>query len=284
MATIQLRRKTTSGSGPLTGTSGTIKQGEPLIDLNGGNLYIAKANKTASSSSPLTAADYFEFVNSNNLTSALNSKINELNLGTASKYDVGNEEGQIPVIDSDGLLSSRIIPQIAITNTFVVASEAEMLKLSQAEIGDICVRNDVSKTYILKAEPYSTLSNWQELKTPTDKVTSVNGKTGAVNISLSELDGVSTSTLNSHKNDATAHFSASDRDKFENLYASELQAGRSSAWEVSANNFYSNSIEGGILMHYSIVEAYGMPIKKFEVGIDKSKVLTPSSVIDGGTY
>ena len=47
MATIQLRRKTTSGSGPLTGTSGTIKQGEPLIDLNGGNLYIAKPIRQA---------------------------------------------------------------------------------------------------------------------------------------------------------------------------------------------------------------------------------------------
>ena len=94
MATIQLRRKTTSGSGPLTGTSGTIKQGEPLIDLNGGNLYIAKANKTGSSSNPLSASDYFEFVNSNNLTSVLNSKINELDLGTASKYDVGNGEGK----------------------------------------------------------------------------------------------------------------------------------------------------------------------------------------------
>ena len=161
MATIQLRRKTTSGSGPLTGTSGTIKQGEPLIDLNGGNLYIAKANKTGSSSNPLSASDYFEFVNSNNLTSVLNSKINELDLGTASKYDVGNGEGQIPVVDSDGFLSSSIIPRIAITNTFVVSSQAEMLKLSQAEIGDICIRNDLSKTFILKGEPYSTLANWQ---------------------------------------------------------------------------------------------------------------------------
>ena len=192
MATIQLRRKTTSGSGPLTGTSGTIKQGEPLIDLNGGNLYIAKANKTGSSSNPLSASDYFEFVNSNNLTSVLNSKINELDLGTASKYDVGNGEGQIPVVDSDGFLSSSIIPRIAITNTFVVSSQNEMLKLSQAETGDICIRNDLSKTFILKGEPYSTLANWQELKSPTDKVTSVNGKTGAVNISLSELGGVST--------------------------------------------------------------------------------------------
>ena len=83
MATIQLRRKTTSGSGPLTGTSGTIKQGEPLIDLNGGNLYIAKANKTGSSSNPLSASDYLEFVSSGNLTGVLNSKIDELKLGSA---------------------------------------------------------------------------------------------------------------------------------------------------------------------------------------------------------
>ena len=279
MATIQLRRKTTSGSGPLTGTSGTIKQGEPLIDLNGGNLYIAKANKTGSSSNPLSASDYFEFVNSNNLTSVLNSKINELDLGTASKYDVGNGEGQIPIVDSDGFLSSSIIPRIAITNTFVVSSQDEMLKLSQAETGDICIRNDLSKTFILKGEPYSTLANWQELKT----VTSVNGKTGAVNISLSELGGVSTTTFNSHKGDNT-HLNVADRDKFENLYASELQEARSCLWEARASDFDSNTVQGGILMHYSIAEAYGMAIKKFEIGIDSSKVLTPSSTIDGGTY
>lgn len=283
MATIQLRRKTTSGSGPLTGTSGTIKQGEPLIDLNGGNLYIAKANKTGSSSNPLSASDYFEFVNSNNLTSVLNGKINELDLGTASKYDVGNGEGQIPVVDSDGFLSSSIIPRIAITNTFVVSSQDEMLKLSQAETGDICIRNDLSKTFILKGEPYSTLANWQELKSPTDKVTSVNGKTGAVNISLSELGGVSTTIFNLHKGDNT-HLNVADRDKFENLYASELQEARSCLWEARASDFDSNTVQGGILMHYSIAEAYGMAIKKFEIGINSSKVLTPSSTIDGGTY
>lgn len=284
MATIQLRRKTTSGSGPLTGTSGTIKQGEPLIDLNGGNLYIAKANKTGSASNPLSASDYLEFVSSGNLTAVLNDKIDELKLGSASRYNVGSGAGNIPVINSDGYLNSSIIPQIAITNTFVVSSEAEMLKLSQAEIGDICVRNDVSKSYILKADPYSTLSNWQELKTPTDKVTSVNGKTGAVNITLSELGGVSASNFNSHKNDASLHFSDSDRLKFENLYISELQEARSCVWESNASNFDSNTIQGGIVMRYEIMQAYEMPIKKFELGIDKSKVLTPSSTIDGGTY
>ena len=282
MATIQLRRKTTSGNGPLTGTSGTIKQGEPLIDLNGGNLYIAKANKTGSASNPLSASDYLEFVSSRNLTAVLNDKIDELKLGSASRYNVGSGAGNIPVINSDGYLNSSIIPQIAITNTFVVNSEAEMLKLSQAEIGDICV--DVSKSYILKAEPYSTLSNWQELKTPTDKVTSVNGKTGAVNITLSELGGVSTSAFNTHKNDASLHFSESDRLKFENLYISELQEARPCVWESDASNFDTNTIQGGIIMRYEIMEAYNMAMKKFEIGIDKSKVLTPSSTIDGGTY
>ena len=284
MATIQLRRKTTSGNGPLTGTSGTIKQGEPLIDLNGGNLYIAKANKTGSSSNPLSASDYLEFVSSGNLTAVLNDKIDELKLGSASRYNVGSGAGNIPVINSDGKLNNSIIPQIAITNTFVVNSEAEMLKLSQAEIGDICVRNDVSKSYILKADPYSTLSNWQELKTPTDKVTSVNGKTGAVHITLSELGGVSASTFNTHKNDADVHLSVNDRNKLEALYMSELVESRASLWENNASNFDSNTVQGGILMRYTITEVYDGPLKQFEIGIDKSKVLTPSSVIDGGTY
>ena len=255
MATIQLRRKTTSGSGPLTGTSGTIKQGEPLIDLNGGNLYIAKANKTGSSSNPLSASDYFEFVNSNNLTSVLNSKINELNLGTASKYDVGNGEGQIPVVDSDGFLSSSIIPRIAITNTFV----------------------------ILKGEPYSTLANWQELKSPTDKVTSVNGKTGAVNISLSELGGVSTSTFNSHKGDNT-HLNAVQREQLENMYISEIIGSRAAIYDENASNFDNNTINNGLYIRSIYDECYNLKNRKFEIGINKSAVLTPSSTIDGGTY
>ena len=227
---------------------------------------------------PLSASDYLEFVSSGNLTAVLNDKIDELKLGSASRYNVGSGAGNIPVINSDGKLNNSIIPQIAITNTFVVNSEAEMLKLSQAEIGDICVRNDVSKSYILKADPYSTLSNWQELKTPTDKVTLVNGKTGAVNITLSELGGVSTSTFNAHKNDADVHLNVKDRNKLEALYMSELVESRASLWENNASNFDSNTIQGGILMRYTITEVYDGPLKQFEIGIDKSKVLTPSSV------
>ena len=35
MAIIQIKRRTSSGTGPLIGSTGSIKAGEPLIDLNG---------------------------------------------------------------------------------------------------------------------------------------------------------------------------------------------------------------------------------------------------------
>ena len=45
MAIIQIKRRTSSGSGPMVGSSGTVKAGEPLVDFTGGSLYIAKKIK-----------------------------------------------------------------------------------------------------------------------------------------------------------------------------------------------------------------------------------------------
>jgi hypothetical protein len=56
-----------------------------------------------------------------------------------------------------------------------------MLALT-AEEGDVAVRTDQNKTYILTATPSSTLANWQELLTPTDTVTSVDGRIGTVTL------------------------------------------------------------------------------------------------------
>ena len=212
MATIQLKRKTSSGTGPLTGNSGTVKQGEPLIDLNGGNLYIAKADKIASSSSPLVSSDYIEFANKANTETLINSKISALKLKGASQFDVGTTAGKIPVIDSAGKLKSSIIPQIAITDTFVVASQAAMLALSSAQVGDVAVRTDINKSFILKADGYSTLSNWQELLTPSDKVQSVNGKTGAVTIGCSDIGAATTTQLSNHAS-SDIHLSANQKTK-----------------------------------------------------------------------
>jgi hypothetical protein len=83
-------------------------------------------------------------------------------------------------LGADGKLLSAQLPALAITDTFVVNSQAAMLALSTAETGDVAVRTDVSKSFILKGTTYSTLADWQELLTPTDLVSSVNGRTGVV--------------------------------------------------------------------------------------------------------
>jgi hypothetical protein len=90
----------------------------------------------------------------------------------------------IAELDSGGRVPAAQLPAIAITDTFVVADQAEMLALT-AQTGDLAIRTDVNKSFILTAEPASTLGNWQELLTPTDSVLSVDGLTGAVDLSTS---------------------------------------------------------------------------------------------------
>jgi len=88
----------------------------------------------------------------------------------------------IASLDSSGKVPAAQLPDIAISDTSVVASQAAMLALT-AQVGDIAVRTDVNKTFILKTAGASTLANWQELLTPTDAVTSVDGQTGVVDLS-----------------------------------------------------------------------------------------------------
>jgi hypothetical protein len=102
-------------------------------------------------------------------------------LGTAAAADTGTQQGNIPILGVDGKLPSSVLPPIAIKNTFIVNSEAAMLSLV-AEIGDVCVRSDLNKSFILKVNDPTLLANWQELLTPPDVVLSVNGQTGAVQI------------------------------------------------------------------------------------------------------
>ena len=115
-------------------------------------------------------------------------------LGTAATVNTGSGEGNIPTLDVNGKLSTSVLPALAITNTFVVASEAAMLALS-AEEGDVAVRSDLNKSFILTGDDPADLTDWQELLTPTDLVASVNGKTGTVTITLAELGGVATTSI-----------------------------------------------------------------------------------------
>jgi len=107
-------------------------------------------------------------------------------VGTAATKDVGTAAGNIPILDANGKLSESVIPAIAISEPYTVANETEMLALTAQE-GDIAIRTDGTGTWILKQAPASTLANWVQLKAPTDVVTSVNGKTGNVVLTTSDV-------------------------------------------------------------------------------------------------
>lgn len=107
-------------------------------------------------------------------------------VGTAATKNVGTAAGQIPILDANGKLSESVIPAIAISESHTVASEKEMLALA-AQVGDIAIRTDGTGTWILKQTPGSTLANWVQLKSPTDAATSVNGKTGNVTLTTSDI-------------------------------------------------------------------------------------------------
>ena len=78
----------------------------------------------------------------------------------------------LATLDAGGKIPLSQLPATAIVETFTAASEVAMLALS-AQQGDVCVRTDISTTFILTATPASTIGNWQQLLSPLDGVTSV---------------------------------------------------------------------------------------------------------------
>lgn len=185
-ATTLATGRTISVAGDATGTSpvfdGSANVTIPLVLANSGvvagtftKVTVDAKGRVTEGVANLTTADIPE------LTLA---KISDA--GTAAAKDFGTAEGNVPVLGAGGKLSEAVIPAIAITDTFVVDSQAAMLAL-EAQQGDVAVRTDVNKTFILKVAPATTLANWVELETPTDAVTSVNGLTGAVTLTTSEV-------------------------------------------------------------------------------------------------
>lgn len=112
-----------------------------------------------------------------NLQAALDAKEAKSAKGAANGY---------ASLDASGKIPSNQLPAIAITDTFPVASQAAMLGLT-AQVGDIAIRSDIRKSFVLRVEPASALGNWSELLTPTDVVTSVNGQTGPVNLGKADV-------------------------------------------------------------------------------------------------
>ncbi len=107
--------------------------------------------------------------------------------GTAAARDVGSKAGNLVELSAGGKIDKKYLPPIAITEPFAVSSEEEMLALT-AQKGDVAIRSDESKSYILKTAPASVKENWLELQSPDCKIFSVNGQTGAVVLTTDDIE------------------------------------------------------------------------------------------------
>lgn len=154
---------------------------EPLATANQTDSYLLNRSNHTGTQLASTISDF---------STAADARI------TAQK---GTNNG-LATLSSVGKLTASQVPAIAITDTFVVASQAAMLALSGAEQGDVAVRTDLNKSFILTNNTPSVLANWQELLTPTSPVSSVNGRTGAVTglAEQSSLIAHTTDTNNPH--------------------------------------------------------------------------------------
>lgn len=184
-------------SGATPDATSTIKGKLKLTNDLGGTADLPLINvKTLNSISIKGSGDLIidkTFVGLGNVnnTSDLNKPISTATQTALDLKENKSEKNQIngyAGLDGSGKIFSNQLPSLAITDTFVVNSQAAMLALSFAEVGDIAVRTDLNKTFILKGSNYSVLSEWQELLSPTDSVFSVFGRTGTVTANPGDYD------------------------------------------------------------------------------------------------
>lgn len=137
-----------------------------------------KANKQGSLTS--TNADHYPNVPA--VSTGLTNTLQSAQTYTDSKIQQNNANyipiaqkavaGGVATLDGSGKIPGNQLPPLAISDTFPVANQAQMLALN-AQVGDVAIRSDVSKSFILRVEPASVLANWNEFLTPNSGVQSV---------------------------------------------------------------------------------------------------------------
>lgn len=95
-------------------------------------------------------------------------------------------------LDADGKIYTARLPSLAFSTTHACASEAEQLALTVAE-GHICIRSDLSKTYVALNGQNTSMDDWAEMATPGTGVLSINGLVGTVTLGAVDV-GAATAT------------------------------------------------------------------------------------------
>lgn len=108
-----------------------------------------------------------------------------------------------------GTLPTSVFPPLAINDVFTVTSQAAMLALT-AQRGDIAIRTDINRTFVLSTDSPTTLADWIQMTAGGD-VTSVAGRTGAVTLAKADVGLANVdNTSDANKPVSTAQQAADD--------------------------------------------------------------------------
>lgn len=108
-----------------------------------------------------------------------NFTVNSFGIITAASSSATSGPNSVVLRGGDSKIAAADLPAFLINDVYEAGSEAAMLALPATQ-GDIAIRTDVSKSFVLSALPATTLSNWKELLFPPipGAVTSVFGLGG----------------------------------------------------------------------------------------------------------
>lgn len=108
-----------------------------------------------------------------------NFTVNSFGIITAASSTPTSGPNSLVFRDNSSKIAVADLPAFLINDVYEAGTEAAMLALPAAQ-GDVALRTDVNKSFVLAAAPASTLSNWKELLFPPipGSVTSVFGLGG----------------------------------------------------------------------------------------------------------
>lgn len=180
---------------PATNLVTSVAGRQGVVVLTSADVGLANVNNTADSAKPVStaqqtaidAASTTDRARANHTGTQLAATISDFNTAADARITAqkGAASGLAP-LDSGSKIASTYLPAIAITSTSTVASQAAQLALTAQE-GDVAIRSDLNQTYIHNGGSAGTMADWTLLATPTDSVTSVAGRTGAVTLSSTDV-------------------------------------------------------------------------------------------------
>lgn len=163
-----------AASASLAATSATQAESAALTSISAANSATASALSAANSAEAAgeAAADAIQNYVDQSVRVSGSETVNPVPLAATRANSVFLWDGasqpsskllsEFATLDGTGKIPVSMIPAIALTEPFVVSSQAAMLALN-AQVGDIAKRTDLGYSFCLASAPPSTLSNWVQL-------------------------------------------------------------------------------------------------------------------------